>query len=113
MKTRFKLLILLSAILSFFTLSSFFTQQSGNKYLTIRTIEVINGIWDSKIVIMFEDGKVEEIELEKFRSRNFTDNSKKIHDALNYVAGKGYTLISSSSGNGDAVIITSFIFTKN
>jgi hypothetical protein len=113
MKTKRAILTLSAAALTILLLSSFLKPSAQGKYLTVRTIEVFNGIWDSKIVILYEDGKVEEIELEKFRSRNFTDNSKKIHDAINAVANKGYTLISSSSGTGDAVIISSFIFTRN
>lgn len=39
----------------------------GNKYLTVRIIEHFAGApgWDPKIVIVYENEKVEEIELEK------------------------------------------------
>jgi hypothetical protein len=85
---------------------------SGYRYLTVRTIEVINGMWDSKIVIIDENGDTEEIALDKFRSKNFTDNSKKIHEVLNQMAARGYRCVSSGSGNGDALIISTYMFEK-
>ncbi len=103
----------ITLVLIVFVASAFKRTGTGNKYLTIRTIEVFNGLWDSKIVTLYEDGKIEEIELEKFRSRNFSENSKKINDAINNAANKGYTLVSSGGGAGDGVITNSFIFVKN
>lgn len=113
MKTTRTFFIFVVVVAAVILLSSFLTQPSvsGNKYATIRVLEAYTG--DSRIVTIYEDGKVEEIELEHFRQKNFTDNSKKIHDAINAVANKGYQLVSSSSGSGDATIITSFVFTKN
>ena len=98
--------------ISLFILTSFVTKQTNGGYVIVRTLEVANGIWDSKICIVYEDGKTEEIELQKFRDRTFTPNSIKINEEINKLIGKGYTLVSASSGNGDAVITNTFIFKK-
>ena len=98
--------------LSLFILTSFVTQQTNGGLVTVRTIEVANGIWDSKICIVYEDGKTEDIELQKFRDHTFNPNSVKINEVLNKLIGKGYKLISASSGNGDAVLTNIFLFQK-
>jgi len=99
------------AIVSIFFMSSFLIQKSTEKFLRVRTIEETNGV-DSKIIIMYEDGKVKEIELEKFHAKNFTSNSKIIHSAINDIASKGYSLVSFSGGNGDIYIINTYLFVK-
>ncbi len=98
--------------ISLLILTSFVSQQTNGGLVTVRTLEVSNGIWDSKICIVYEDGKTEEIELQKFRDHTFSPNSAKINDVLNTLIGKGYSLVSASSGNGDAVITNTFIFKK-
>lgn len=98
--------------ISLLILTSFVSQQTNGGLVTVRTLEVSSGIWDSKICIVYEDGKTEEIELEKFRDHTFSPNSAKINDVLNKLLGKGYSLVSASSGNGDAVITNTFIFKK-
>lgn len=98
--------------LALFILTSFVTQQTKGSIITVRTIEVANGIWDSKICIVYEDGRTEDIELQKFRDHTFNPNSVKISEVLNRLNGKGYKLISASSGNGDAVLTNTFLFQK-
>ena len=98
--------------LALFILTSFATQQTKGSIITVRTIEVANGIWDSKICIVYEDGRTEDIELQKFRDHTFNPNSVKISEVLNRLNGKGYKLISASSGNGDAVLTNTFLFQK-
>ncbi len=110
MKNR-KIQLALVAI-SLLILTSFVSQQANGGLVTVRTLEVANGIWDSKICIVYEDGKTEEIELQKFRDHTFSPNSAKINDVLNMLIGKGYSLVSASSGNGDAIITNTFIFKK-
>lgn len=110
MKNR-KIQLALIAI-SLLILTSFVSQQTNGGLVTVRTLEVSNGIWDSKICIVYEDGKTEEIELQKFRDHTFSPNSAKINDVLNMLIGKGYSLVSASSGNGDAIMTNTFIFKK-
>jgi hypothetical protein len=99
------------ALLSIFLLSSFLTEHAPQKFLTIRTIEETNGV-DSKIIILYEDGRSKEVELEKFHAKNFKSNSKKIHDVVNGIASQGYSLVSHSCGNGDVLIIGTYLFVK-
>jgi hypothetical protein len=100
------------AALCIVVLTSFISLPINSGIVTVRTLEVANGIWDSKICIVYEDGNTEEIELQKFRDHTFNPNSVKINEVLNKLIWKGYTLVSASSGNGDAVITNTFIFKK-
>lgn len=110
--TKKKKIQLAVVAVSIFILTSFVNLPTSGGLVTVRTIEVANGIWDSKICIVYEDGKTEEIELQKFRDHTFAPNSIKISEVLNKLIGKGYTLVSASSGNGDAVITNTFLFKK-
>lgn len=113
MKTKQTIFIVTAAILSFFLLSSFLTQQSETKYLTVKTIEFYAGVFDSKINVVDENGKIEEFELEKLRSKNLGDNAKKINDVFNNLSKKGYTLVNSTSaGFGADGLLNTFIFEK-
>lgn len=107
-----KLAIAGLAIISFIFLSSFYKNETPGGFLTVRTFEVSNGIWDSKIIIINENDKVQEIELEKFRNSTITPNSIKIHQTLNSIIKQGYSLVSNTGGTGDAVVYNTYIFTK-
>lgn len=93
-------------------LSSFMMPQSNEGFVTVRTIEISNGLFDSKICIVYADGTTEEIELEKFRDRSFGPNTAKINEVLNRLRAKGYTLVSASSGNGDGILTNMYVFKK-
>jgi len=113
MKTKInsKLAIVLFAIVSFFALSSFLKAPEEKKqYATLRVFEPYAGSasFDARIIIVFEDGKVEEIDIDKFKSSNLAANTKKINETINQVSNKGYELISVSSGN-----CTTYTFLKN
>jgi hypothetical protein len=84
----------LTLILIILLTSAFNKQQgSGNKYLTMRTFQAAMG-GSSKIMIVYEDGKTEEIELEKYSVSNFLPNTVKINKAINDISNKGYELFS-------------------
>jgi hypothetical protein len=87
--------------------------QSAAKFLTVRTLEVVDDNYQGKIVIIDEDGKVTEIKLLKFKPGVFTENSKRIHDAINEVTSKGYSMVGSSGGAGAVFLITTYLFQKN
>jgi hypothetical protein len=70
-------------------------ESSQNKYASMLTWEAEIG-GSSKIIIVYEDNKTEEIELEKFKIGNFTGNTIKVNTAINNLASKGYELISST-----------------
>lgn len=113
MKTNQIILISSVAVLLLFILSSFRDQASGPKYLTVKTIEFWSGVYDSKITVVDENGRAEEFELEKLRSKNLSDNVKKINTVLNALSQKGYALVNStSSGWGQDGVLNTFIFEK-
>jgi hypothetical protein len=78
MKTKPTLYIILLGIigLTFFSFTK--SQETPRKFMTVRTFEYLNGLYDSKIVISYDDGKTEEIELPRLKSSNMAENTKKL-----------------------------------
>jgi hypothetical protein len=100
MKTFKSNLTLTACGLLLFLLAAFASnnpQPTGNKYLTMRTFEASMG-GSSKIMIIYEDGTTEELDLDKYRIDNMLPNAVKINQAINKIAGKGYEFVSSSGG---------------
>jgi hypothetical protein len=95
MKTTTKFLTATLTLALIIILASAFNKQqgSGNKYLTMRAFQATIGK-GSKIIIVYENGKTEEIELEKYNVDNFLANTITINQAINNVSSKGYELIS-------------------
>lgn len=92
------LLISLALILVFTLASSFKTGQNGHKFATMTIYEIPSGgIWDSKIIIVYEDSKSEEIPLQRMNPRNWTTNKIKITETLNSMSTKGYELVSTDN----------------
>jgi hypothetical protein len=91
--TKTKLVTVAVALTLIIFLTSAFNKQQGGgaKYLTMRTFQAVMG-GGSKILIVYEDGKTEEIELEKYSVGNMLPNSVKINQAVNYLSDKGYEL---------------------
>jgi hypothetical protein len=88
--------------------SAFISQQSTkNKYLTMRTYQAAVGN-GSKILIVYEDGRSEEIELEKYTVSNFLPNTIKINNALNDLSKGGYELVSVTG----AELVSLYTFVK-
>ncbi|MCC6684551.1 MAG: hypothetical protein IT247_05730 [Bacteroidia bacterium] len=110
MKIRGKLLVAVLAMIAFVSFSSFSTQEpSGSKYVTLRIYEQAKGsVWDSKIVIAYENGKTEEMELGTLKPDNFVANAIKINETINTISAKGYTLLSVSG----ALNISTYTFVK-
>ena len=93
-----KILVVTTILTTIILLTTAFKrQESGlNKYVTMVTYEAEISKSDSKIIIVYEDDKIEEIELERFRPDNFGSNATKINKALNSLASKGYELVSTT-----------------
>lgn len=100
MKTKTSKLILACSTLILFLIisSSFKTNASGNKYLTVLVINSISAprMPDAKIIIVYEDEKTEEIALENTKESTYLPNTVKINRTLNSLAEKGYELIAAS-----------------
>ena len=87
--------------------------ESNGGILTMRTAEAMSGVWDNSITIVYEDGKVEKVELKRLRLGDLSQNLVLINENLNKIKSKGYRLISTAMG-GDAenVIMTTYTFEK-
>jgi hypothetical protein len=90
---------------------SFKQSSPGYKYLTLRTIEIPAGgyPYEPSIIIIYEDGQSEQIQLGKFKESNFLSNTKKINETINVIANKGYELFSVS---GNDIMTSTYIFIK-
>jgi len=100
------------ALVSAFTSPVSVKAQSSGKFLSVRTLEVIDDNYQGKIVIIDEDGKITETKLLKFKPGIFAENSKRIHDAINDVVGRGYKMVGSSGGAGQIFLVTTYLFQK-
>jgi len=90
--------------------SAFNKQQTADtKFLTMRTFESNIPAYDSRITIVYEDNKFEEIPLEKWKQSNWTGNLQKINETLNKLSAKGYQLVATSGTDG---ISTTYTFMK-
>jgi hypothetical protein len=111
---QMKTLWLPAAIISVVLLSSFLPGEGTTRYLTVRTIEFYAGMFDSKIVVVDENGDIKEHDLEKMRSKTLGENARRINTVLNDLSKKGYELVSSSaSGFGTDGLVNLYIFKKN
>lgn len=100
------LFISLSAMLLVCLAFSNQTDEQKN-YATMRTIESALGNF-SKIMIVYEDGKTEEIALERSATNNLLNNAIVINNTINTISSKGYELV-SSHGIGDQVSTYTFV----
>jgi len=101
----------LLVILSIGTSNNLMAQTSG-KFMTVRTLETIDDNYQGKIIILDEDNKLTEIKLLKFKPGVFSENSQRIHEAINNVVGKGYKMVGSSGGAGASFLVTTYLFQK-
>lgn len=86
--------------------------ESNGGILTMRTSEVMNGLWDNSITIVYEDGKVEKVELKKLKMGDLSQNLILINENLNKIKSKGYKLISTAEGGAEDIIMTTYTFEK-
>jgi len=107
MKTiTYKLLIATFVIIFFLTVTAFRSGGSASQFATMTVWELPGGaIYDSKILIIYEDGKTEEIELKASKPNNWVFNKTKIVETLNNMSAKGYELFSVDNSN--------YVFKKN
>jgi hypothetical protein len=86
-------------------------EQQKNKYLTMKVVESggVNVLWDNKIIVAYDDGKIDEIPLEKSKPGNFAANLKKVNDEINNLSNKGYELIEMS---GSDQLMTTYVFKR-
>lgn len=111
MKTKH---ILFAALIisGFLIFSSFSQQEQSNKYLLVKSVECWSGLVDSYIITIDENGKTEQIELEKFRPKNIASNAIKLNEVINKIGANGYELKSTTSTGDQNFIIKDYYFMK-
>jgi hypothetical protein len=118
MKRIYFISITLFALIVIITMSSFaFTSQQDDiqtteeGYIIVRTTEIY-GMMPSSMITIYEDGTVEKKDLKKLNPKTMEVNLLTIHAKLNELKNKGYKLISTTGGNSDNFISTTYIFSK-
>jgi hypothetical protein len=112
MKNKFVLITASLLIVSLSVIFGFTNKPASGGILTMRTLEA-NGMVDNSISIVYENGKVEKIELSKLSGRDHTQNLLIINETINRLQSSGYHLI-STAGGGDGIssICTTYTFEK-
>ncbi len=77
-----------------------------------KAIGLGGGYLNSRIFIIYEDGKTEEIELLPFSEKNEIENLKKAAETLNKLKQKGYFLISQSTSGEQGSMVTEYTLLK-
>lgn len=112
MKNKFMFITAVALIVSLGVIFGFTNKPDSTGILTMRTLESASMV-DNGIMIVYENGKVEKIELSKLTARDHTQNLLIINETINRLQSSGYRLI-STAGGGDGLgsIITTYTFEK-
>ena len=94
-------------------------QKAGNSgYCLMRVFDVNkfaasgSGFIGSKIIITFETGDQEIVELEPYNEKTEAENLKKVILTLNKLKEKGYLLMSANSTGEQGNIVTDYVLLK-
>jgi hypothetical protein len=94
-------------------------QKSGNSGYCLMRVWDVNkfaasgsGFIGSKIIITYETGDQEVVELEAYNEKTEPDNLKKIIATLNKLKDKGYLLMSANSTGEQGNIVTDYVLLK-
>ena len=98
-----------SLLVSFVATSS--VNGEDEKLLTMRVLEASAGL-ASQIVIVDENGKMENISLEKTITKDPFLNTVKINKTLNRITEDGYKLATTAMCGDQNFIITTYTFVK-
>ncbi|MBL7778381.1 MAG: hypothetical protein JNK66_08830 [Chitinophagales bacterium] len=77
-----------------------------------RAVGMGGGYVNARIVIVYEDGKSEEVELLPFSEKNVTENMRTVVKTLNKISAQGYLLISQSTSGEQGSLVTDYTFHK-
>lgn len=108
--------ILLPALLLLFVTHTLFAQQGG--YATMRVFDCNKGVGmgvgyvSSKIIIVYETGAIEEVELLPYTEKNEPENLKRITETLNRLRSKGYFLVAQTTTGDQGAIIMDYTLMK-
>ena len=109
-------------VITFFlcmTVSLAMAQKSGNSgYCLMRVFDVNkfaasgSGFIGAKIIITYETGEQEMIDLEPYNEKTEPQNLKKVISTLNKLKDKGYLLMSANSTGEQGNIVTDYVLLK-
>ena len=105
-------------ILFCFGLMKVSSAQSTFGYATMRVFDcnravgMGGGYIQSKILISYEDGSSEEVELLPFSDKNEVENMKRVTETLNKLRAKGYFLISQSTSGEQGSMVVDYSLLK-
>lgn len=77
-----------------------------------KSVSMGTGFISAKIIIVYEDGKSEEVELLPYNEKNALENMKRITATLNALKAKGYFLISQDTSGEQGAILSDYTFLK-
>ncbi len=113
MKNKYILISAASVLLALSAVFGFTNKPASGGILTVRTVEIGNGLYASSIFIIDENGKLEIIELKKLQSKDYSQNMPVINQTLNKIKAAGYRLISTAGGgDGFTTILNTYTFEK-
>lgn len=77
-----------------------------------KSVGMGSGFLSARIIVVYEDGQAEEIELLPYSEKNEIENLKKINATINGMKQKGYLLISQSISGDQGNLIQDYTFYK-
>jgi hypothetical protein len=102
--------------LMFLFSGAIFAQKGGYAYMRVwdcnRSVSSGSGFMDAQILITYETGESEKIELQSFNEKSEPDNLKLVTEWLNKMRQKGYTLISNTATGEQGNMVMDYIFLK-
>jgi hypothetical protein len=91
-------------------------QKGGYAYMRVwdcnRSVSSGSGFMDAQILITYETGETEKIDLEPFNEKSEPENLKVITETLNKMRQRGYTLISNTATGEQGNMVMDYIFLK-
>ena len=73
-------------------------QTGGNKYATLTFWEPTSNFYKTEIIITYEDGKTEEMELPRpSGAKSAVENNQKVNETINTICNKGYKIVCVTS----------------
>lgn len=71
------------------------------------------GFIDSKIIIAYEDGTTEEVEIDAFGEKEEPGNLAKIAQTLTRLRSKGYRVVSMAASGEQGNMVTDYVLEKD
>lgn len=108
-------------VLLLLTGTALFAQKGAPKtgYCLMRVFDVNKfagagaGFMSAQILITYENGEQEKVDLQPFSEKTEPDNLKVITATLNMLKEKGYLLMSANSTGDQGNIVTDYVLLKN